>query len=270
MQKSLVKQKDEAVDIAVSDSTRRPLIGIVGHMIGPNSFGVTFPYLRYFEGFGNVKIIVPTSKEIDTNLDLLVIPGGPDVDSSRYLEFGDYPSWFNQKPDPMREYFDVTLLPRYIDAKVPIFGICRGHQSIAVLFGAKLHQHLWLHEENEESKRKEEVHRCVGFLTELDEENKAMTINKGSMAVNFGTNSMHHQAVATIPEGADLLIWTDENLPKNRTVYSYRPRETGMKIEGLIYKDYPIITVQYHPEELIGDTYTVDLINDLIKCSKNY
>ena len=48
MQKSLVKQKDKAVDIAVSDSTRRPLIGIVGHMIGPNSFGVTFPYLRYY------------------------------------------------------------------------------------------------------------------------------------------------------------------------------------------------------------------------------
>lgn len=268
MQKLQVKTK-EATDVAVSDP-KRPLIGIVGHMIGPNSFGVTFPYLRYFEGFGNVKIIVPTSKEIDTKLDLLVVPGGPDVDSSRYLDEDDYPSWFNQKPDPMREYFDVNILPKYIENKTCIFGICRGHQSIAVLFGAKLHQHLWFHEENEENKRKEEVHRCVGFLTELDEENKTIVINERSMAVNFGTNSMHHQAVKTIPEGADLLIWTDESLPKNRTVYSYRPKEPGMKIEGLIYRDYPIITVQYHPEELIADTYTVDLINDLIKCSKNY
>lgn len=50
-----------------------------------------FPYLRYFEGFGNVKIIVPTSKEIDTKLDLLVVPGGPDVDPSRYLDEEDYP-----------------------------------------------------------------------------------------------------------------------------------------------------------------------------------
>lgn len=112
----------KATEVAISDQ-KRPLIGIVGHMLGPNSVGVTFPYLNYFENFGNVKLIMPSSKELDTSLDLLVIPGGPDIDPARYLDAGDRPSWANQKPDPMREYFDTQMLPHYIDKRTPIFGI---------------------------------------------------------------------------------------------------------------------------------------------------
>ena len=116
-------KKEKSVDTAVSQITRRPTIGIVGHLLGPNSAGITLPYLRYFENFGNVKLIMPTSKEIDTTLDLLVVPGGPDIEPSRYLKANEKVSWFNQKPDPMREYFDVCILPKYIEKKIPIFGI---------------------------------------------------------------------------------------------------------------------------------------------------
>ena len=134
---------------------RRPIIGIAGHMLpNGNSVGVTFPYLNYFEKFGDVKIIIPTAKQVDDTLDLLVIPGGPDISAFRYLSPDETPSWFNQKPDQMREYFDTNILPRYIENKTPIFGICRGHQSIAALFGAKLEQHLLFHEYNSEEKRK--------------------------------------------------------------------------------------------------------------------
>ena len=139
-----------------------------------------------------------------------------------------------------------------------------------MLFGAKLEQHLWYHEDNDENKRKDEVHRCVGLLPEFVEDSKLLMINEQKMAINFGTNSMHHQAVANVPPGAELLIWTDENLPKNRTVFPFKAKDQNMKIEGLLYNDYPIASVQYHPEELSSDSYTVDLINDLIKCSKNY
>jgi len=249
---------------------RRPIIGIAGHMLpNGNSVGVTFPYLNYFEKFGDVKIIIPTAKQVDDTLDLLVIPGGPDISAFRYLSPDETPSWFNQKPDQMREYFDTNILPRYIENKTPIFGICRGHQSIAALFGAKLEQHLLFHEYNSEEKRKDITHQCVGFLTNRNEETSLLEINEKNLASNFGTNSMHHQAVSTIPQGADLLIWTDERLPKNRTVYSYDPKDHLMKIEGLLYKEYPIATVQFHPEELADNMYSVDLINDLIKCSKN-
>ena len=131
---------------------------------------------------------------------------------------------------------------------------------------------MWYHEESNENKRYEEVHRCVGYLPYFNEETKTLSINEQLIATNFGTNSLHHQAVSTIPENANLLIWTDELLPKNRTIFAFKDngKLTSMRIEGLLYKEYPIATVQYHPEELLEDTYTVDLINDLIKCSKNY
>mgnify|MGYP006967832365 CR=1 FL=1 len=71
---------------------RRPIIGIAGHMLpNGNSVGVTFPYLNYFEKFGDVKIIIPTAKQVDDTLDLLVIPGGPDISAFRYLSPDETP-----------------------------------------------------------------------------------------------------------------------------------------------------------------------------------
>lgn len=124
MTTSTLKKEETLKSEVKTKSFKRPVIGIVGHMLpNGNSVGVTFPYLKYFQGFGNVKIIVPTSKEIDPTLDLLVVPGGPDIDASRYLTPEDEVSWFNQKPDPMREYFDTQILPSYIEKRTPIFGI---------------------------------------------------------------------------------------------------------------------------------------------------
>ena len=36
--------------------------------------GATLPYITYFERFGDVKVILSTSRVVDTTLDLLVIP----------------------------------------------------------------------------------------------------------------------------------------------------------------------------------------------------
>ena len=38
------------------------------------------------------------------------------------------------------EYFDTVMLQKYIDAGVPIFGICRGAQTMIAHFGGKLDQ----------------------------------------------------------------------------------------------------------------------------------
>lgn len=245
-----------------------PVIGIVGHMLpNGNSMGATLPYITYFERFGDVKVILPTSRVVDTTLDLLVIPGGPDISVTRYLNKKDRVSWFNQKPDNLREYFDVNILPKYIEEKIPVFGICRGHQSIAVLYGAKLEQDLIFHERSSEEKRWEVAHRTVLRKLEIDEEEKILTTTK--YAVNIGTNSLHHQAVITVPDNAVVIAWTDEKLPKNSTVFPYDPGNKYHAIEGLAYTHAPIVTVQWHPEEM--DTVEVfEIIDDLIKCSPNF
>jgi hypothetical protein len=100
-------------------------IGIPGWLVGPNSFGVTIPYIEFIREHldcSDLRILSPDSP-IWTDLDLLILTGGPDVNPSRY---GEPPGFYTDKPDLIREYFDVHVLPRYIEEHVPIFGVCRG------------------------------------------------------------------------------------------------------------------------------------------------
>ena len=115
----------EPKEVAVEVPVKIPRIGIVGHML-PNgsSVGVNLPYLTYFTKFGNVIIVNPVATLVEENLDLLVIPGGPDVSTLRYLKGTNVKhSFFNQKADQAREWFDVNMLPKYIEKRIPIFGI---------------------------------------------------------------------------------------------------------------------------------------------------
>lgn len=206
-------------------------IGIVGWKTSDNSFGATLPYMEFFSQFGNVEIISSTETEI-RDIDLLVLPGGPDVDPSRYL--GNNPlSYYMGKQCPFRERFDNVLLPKYINNRTPIFGICRGHQSLAVYFGGTLIQDMY-HESNGHD-RAELVHKVrVKFVNDI--------FNLENQRVN----SMHHQVVDKVPSNAIVIAeHTEDNF-----------------IEGLAYIDYPAYTVQWHPEE-IYDELSIKLISDL-------
>lgn len=220
-------------------------IGIVAWPTGPNSFGVTIPYIEFFSKFGIVDLIMPNETKV-RNLDLLVLPGGPDVDTSRYL--GEEPlSFAIGKTCPFRERFDRVLLPKYLDKTTPIFGICRGHQSLAVTFGAQLEQHMH-HETNKESNRTEQVHKVIVDHSVAD-------LIPELSSVDFKVNSIHHQTVL------------DDGLPSCIKVlarYSPEIREYGGEIEAITYfPEYPAHTVQWHPEE-IEDDFSIHLINHLL------
>jgi len=100
-------------------------IGIPGWLVGPNSFGVGINYMEFAKeslGGEDIRILLPDSP-IWTDLDLLMLTGGADVNPSRYNE---PPGFYTDKPDILKEYFDVHVLPQYIEQRTPIFGICRG------------------------------------------------------------------------------------------------------------------------------------------------
>jgi len=97
-------------------------IGIVGHFTGPNSFGITKPYMEFFQHFGEIIMLSPWD-ESPRELDLLVLPGGPDVNPFRYLTVEDKLDINVGVPCIVREKFDRELLPQYIEKQTPIFGI---------------------------------------------------------------------------------------------------------------------------------------------------
>jgi gamma-glutamyl-gamma-aminobutyrate hydrolase PuuD len=228
---------------------RTPIIGIPAYKMGDNSFGIPLTYLDYFEGFGYVRIL-SMSEPIDERLDLLVIPGGADVATMRYNAI---PSYWASKPDPFKEFFDTRILPQYIKIGTPVFGICRGIQSIAVLFKARLIQHMY-HETNDDD-RADTVHEIE--LVESDFRDQFRKANHGKI----GVNSMHHQCVS------------ENNFPDCLEIlgrYSGGKFKTSSCIEVLRHRELPIYAVQYHPEELRKDALSSYIIQELITRSKNF
>jgi len=209
-------------------------IGIVGWDTTPREcFGATVPYLTWIKEFGEPCIIMPG--EVRTDLDLLVLPGGLDVDSSRY----EQAPWFNtSRPNQFLEHFDVHVLPKYIEMKTPIFGICRGMQSLNVLFRGTLNQDIFhpRSRDNEDLKAHDmfNVTMVNGYPTKTG---KSL----------FKTGSWHHQSIDTIGEGFVVDIVAEDN-----------------HIEVIHHEELPIIGVQYHPERSY-DTYSTHLVNNLLK-----
>uniref|UniRef100_A0A6M3LP46 Putative peptidase n=1 Tax=viral metagenome TaxID=1070528 RepID=A0A6M3LP46_9ZZZZ len=221
--------------------TKLPIIGIPAWKVSDNGIGCTIPYLAYISNFGIPRIIMP-EEDIVEDLDLLIIPGGPDVDSLRYKAI---PGYYNSRSDPMKEYFDTRILPGYIEAGVPVFGVCRGLQSICVLMGATLVQNM-SHETSIEN-RGDLVHEIE--ITDLVIRN----IIKSKVRVN----SMHHQCVSS------------HNLPEClEPIGIYKGRNPC--IEVIRHRELPVYGVQYHPEELIHDPLGDYIVELLISKSKNY
>lgn len=215
-------------------------IGIVAWATGDNSFGVTKPYLDFFSRFGTVTLILPQQTEVIDDLDLLVLPGGKDVDPSRY---NFIPGFFTGHPDVFLEHFDKNVLYKYIKHGTPIFGICRGLQTLNVSFGGTLIQHL--HNHPYSGSRNELTHIVTVDSNSI---NKIDYLKDMPIPKNLKTNSLHHQAIDEL--GVDL-------------VPIARCKGYGKTIEAIAHKNLPIVAVQYHPEE-IHDNFAISLVNCLL------
>ena len=212
-------------------------IGILTWKLGDNSFGVTTPYLEWLDMFGSIRLL-DYAEEFDGSLDLLVIPGGPDIDPNRY---GEKPGRQTGKSCPYREYFEQHVLPIYIDNFVPILGVCRGHQAIAVAMGGTLYQHLQ-HETSTKS-RWELVH---DIYYKIQEGNKIVEKQES-------VNSIHHQVVKN--PGNDMKV-----------IARYRSKtvKSGV-IEAIMHRELPIVGIQAHPEEILFSKFANGIVTDLLK-----
>jgi putative glutamine amidotransferase len=99
-------------------------------------------YVRMVREAGARAVVVPPdeagAQDLVRRLDGLVLAGGADIDPARY---GAAPHALTvTRPD--RDGGELAVLHAALDADLPVLGVCRGMELLAVAYGGSLHQHL--------------------------------------------------------------------------------------------------------------------------------
>jgi len=203
-------------------------LGIVGTSFssGDEVFGARMDMIRFMNNFGTPEIIYPqTTVDEVLEMDGVFLPGGADVDSTRY---GEAPSYQSYRSDQFFEWFDKDILPNLF-GKVPLIGICRGLQTINVALGGSLHQHLKNHPYS------------------WRDDDLVHNIDLGSKA-KLKVNSYHHQGVKKLATGLVPIGFGPQNL-----------------IEAFISTELRVFAVQWHPERMVYDWFSEQHITSLLK-----
>lgn len=236
----------------------KKIIGIYADTFN-GKVGQSFTYMQFFSQFGYVRLISTSDnlENIVNEIDMLVLPGGADVDISTY---NAVPGIMDSRANQHYEYLDKILIPQFIEARKPIFGICRGMQRLNTWFNGTLNQHILGHHQgdNRESTRQE--------------------MQFPNMINKYYINTMHHQSVDILGENLELLCYSQRAhncYSSERNIQEWRTYndKTGavisngeqfpIIIEGFKHTELPIIGLQYHPEEMNCD-YAKLLINQLL------
>ena len=101
-------------------------------------------YARSVEAVGGAVLLLPpqaaaSAPAVVGRLDGLIISGGSDVDPGRYGA-EPHPRTVGWRPD--RDSWELALLAAANDAGLPLLGVCRGMQLLAVSVGGELTQHV--------------------------------------------------------------------------------------------------------------------------------
>jgi putative glutamine amidotransferase len=211
----------------------RPIVGITAY-VEPARWGVwdtravLVPenYVRMVHLAGGRAIILPPlqdgSAELVRRLDALVLAGGADIDPARY----GAPAHERTSARPERDEGELALVAAAVDGDLPVLGVCRGMELLAVAYGGTLHQHLPDRLGNERHQPSPGVYGA-----------HPAHFAPGSQAAKiFGdsadVNSYHHQAIDR-PGGLTVSGWADDEVIE------------AVEDPALRF----LVGVQWHPEE---------------------
>jgi putative glutamine amidotransferase len=175
----------------------RPVIGLTTYgeqarfgLLDTLAAALPMAYVRAVHEAGGRAVLIPPvdgGTDVLESLDGLVLTGGGDVDPGRYGE----PPHEATHGRPARDAAELPLLRAALDADLPVLGICRGMQLMAVAAGGRLHQHL--PDVLGDTRHRPGIRVTMGEHTvRLAPGSRCAAILGESLTVN----SFHHQGVA--------------------------------------------------------------------------
>ena len=196
------------------------------------------PYFQSVVMAGGAPVILPVTTDIAAlasvidELDGLILSGGGDI-CPDYL--GEEPVPEIGATDSFRDEYDFIVLRLACNRQIPVFGICRGHQVINVAFGGTLYQDIYTQFSKDALKHSQDKARdeATHEVSIINIPSRLRKILNNPKNLTLPVNSFHHQAVKQIaPEFIVTAIASD-----------------GL-IEAMEHPEYPIFSVQWHPEPM--------------------
>lgn len=196
------KQRYDGFHTTFPAYTPRPLIGITGNFADGESRLSSAYYDSILAAGGEPVILPPTFDagrlpSLLDRLDGLLLSGGADVNP---LFCGENPLPQLHGINARRDEFELLLTRLAYDRQIPILGICRGIQVLALALDGCIYQDIEAQAAGAGKDKKFVKHSQDA---ERDTPTHTVSIEKGSMlsrlfngAEGLAVNSFHHQAVA--------------------------------------------------------------------------
>lgn len=160
----------------------------------------------------HLQLVTNRSDAESVEFDGLILLGGSDISPFFYGQ----PSTYSYGANRERDIIEWVLVRRALSMQVPILGICRGHQMLAVACGGSLYQDITI----ETGASHDGRHRLGKVSNPLAKHLPTVHVN-----------SLHHQAIKTMPPGFQV---------------------AALSIDGIVEAIWRpgLLGVQWHPELL--------------------
>ncbi len=218
----------------------RPVLGVIAcnRMVGSEvAQAVMNRYIRAAMTYADVAaLIIPslpdlmTAAEVAPRIDGILLTGSPSNVATRLYgeEGGDGPF------DDGRDEIAMSMVDRMIDARKPVFGICRGFQEINVALGGTLRRDTSAND----TLIRHHAPDDVDFDAMFDHRHPVELADGGMLSTAYAkgaldVNSVHFQGIGTLADGLMVEARAPDGL-----IEAYSARPNGA----------PLLAVQWHPE----------------------
>jgi len=218
----------------------RPVLGVIAcnRMVGSEvAQAVMNRYIRAAMTYADVAaLIIPslpdlmTAAEVAPRIDGILLTGSPSNVATRLYgdEGGDGPF------DDGRDEIAMSMVGRMIDARKPVFGICRGFQEINVALGGTLRRDTSAND----TLIRHHAPDDVDFDAMFDHRHPVELADGGMLSSAYAkgaldVNSVHFQGIGTLADGLTVEARAPDGL-----IEAYSARPNGA----------PLLAVQWHPE----------------------